>query len=88
VHIRRRAAPVLYCDFLSMYPTVCTLMGLWQFVIADGIGWRDSTGETRKLLDKLTIADLDNPRCVGPINHTGADISLGRYHAGPSIIWR
>jgi hypothetical protein len=32
------------CDFLSMYPTVCTLMRLWQFVIAKGITWRESTG--------------------------------------------
>jgi DNA polymerase type B, organellar and viral len=29
VHLRRIIAQVLYCDFLSMYPTVCTLMGLW-----------------------------------------------------------
>jgi hypothetical protein len=27
VHIRRQIAPVVHCDFLSMYPTVCTLMG-------------------------------------------------------------
>lgn len=37
VHIRRVVTPVLYCDFLSMYPTVCTLMGLWRFVIAKGV---------------------------------------------------
>ena len=36
VRFRRvRIAQVLYCDFLSMYPTVCTLMGLWRFVIAE-----------------------------------------------------
>jgi hypothetical protein len=34
VHIRRTIVPTLYCDFASMYPTVCTLMGLWWFVIA------------------------------------------------------
>jgi hypothetical protein len=32
-HIRKVAVPVVYVDFLSMYPTVNTLMGLWQFVI-------------------------------------------------------
>ena len=26
--------PVVYTDFLSMYPTVNSLMGLWRFVIA------------------------------------------------------
>jgi hypothetical protein len=34
VRWRREIRQVLYCDFLSMYPTVCTLMGLWHFVIA------------------------------------------------------
>lgn len=29
VHIRRQIVQVIHCDFLSMYPTVCTLMGLW-----------------------------------------------------------
>jgi hypothetical protein len=37
VHLRRTLCQVLYCDFLSMYPTVCTLMGLWRFVIAKGM---------------------------------------------------
>ena len=31
VHLRRVVCQVFYCDFLSMYPTVCTLMGLWRF---------------------------------------------------------
>ncbi|HZQ17468.1 MAG TPA: hypothetical protein VFA90_02015 [Terriglobales bacterium] len=33
-HIRRTAMPVVYTDFLSMYPTVNSLMGLWDFVTA------------------------------------------------------
>ena len=41
VHWRREIRQVLYCDFLSMYPTVCTLMGLWRFVIAQGMEWSD-----------------------------------------------
>jgi hypothetical protein len=28
VHLRRVVCQVFYCDFLSMHPTVCTLMGL------------------------------------------------------------
>lgn len=36
-HIRKHAVPVVYCDFLSMYPTVNALMGLWKFVIAKEI---------------------------------------------------
>lgn len=58
VHIRRNPVQVLYCDFLSMYPTVCTLMGLWRFVTAQGMDWHDSTEETRKFLDTITIPVL------------------------------
>jgi len=37
VHIRKVAVPVVYTDFLSMYPTVNRLMNLWTFVIAEKI---------------------------------------------------
>jgi hypothetical protein len=33
-HIRKIPVPVVYTDFRSMYPTVNSLMGLWNFVIA------------------------------------------------------
>jgi hypothetical protein len=33
-HIRKVPVPVVYVDFLSMYPTVNGLMNLWDFVIA------------------------------------------------------
>ena len=36
VRIRREIRQVMLCDFLSMYPTVCTLMRLWPFIIANG----------------------------------------------------
>lgn len=62
VHIRREVAQVLYCDFLSMYPTVCTLMNLWRFVIADGVDWHDSTAATQDFLDRVCPADLQNPK--------------------------
>ncbi|CAM3293805.1 DNA-directed DNA polymerase [Sphingomonas antarctica] len=58
VRIRRELRQVMLCDFLSMYPTVCTLMGLWQFVIADGMMWRDATGKTRDFLAAVDLAAL------------------------------
>jgi hypothetical protein len=61
VHLRRTICQVLYCDFLSMYPTVCTLMGLWRFVIAKGMTWRDATSETAEFLDRATLDDLQKP---------------------------
>jgi hypothetical protein len=36
-HIRKVAMPVVYTDFLSMYPTVNGLMDLWSFVTAKKI---------------------------------------------------
>jgi hypothetical protein len=33
-HIRKTPVPVVCVDFLSMYPTVNSLMGLWPFVVA------------------------------------------------------
>jgi transcriptional regulator with XRE-family HTH domain len=61
VHLRREVRQILYCDFLSMYPTVCTLMGLWQFVIAKEVRWHDSTEEATRFLGEVTLADLRDP---------------------------
>ena len=60
VHIRRTITPALYCDFASMYPTVCTLMGLWRFVIAQGVEDHDATEKTQAFLDGVQLADLQN----------------------------
>jgi hypothetical protein len=61
MHWRRVINQVLYCDFLSMYPTVCTLMGLWKFVIAKGVKWQDVTAETTEFLERVTLADFQQP---------------------------
>lgn len=62
VRQRRVITQVLYCDFTSMYPTVSTLMGLWQYVMAKGISWCDSTEPTKRFLEKIKIDDLQRPR--------------------------
>jgi len=61
VHFRRTVTPSIYCDFASMYPTVCTLMQLWRFVIGEGIDQEDSTEQTRKFLDVVDLDDLQKP---------------------------
>jgi len=61
VHLRRVISRVLYCDFLSMYPTVCTLMGLWSFVTSGRLAWTDTTSDVRPFLEHVTIDDLQNP---------------------------
>lgn len=53
VRLRRETHQVLYCDFKSMYPTVNALMGLWDFVIADGMTWSDTTKDTQDFLDRI-----------------------------------
>jgi hypothetical protein len=60
VHHRRINSQVRYCDFLSMYPTVCTLMRLWQFVIANGLKWQESTDKTSNYLNSVTLRELQD----------------------------
>ena len=68
VHIRREIVPVLHCDFLSMYPTVCTLMGLWRFVIAESMSWRDATDEVREFVEECDLAALRDPATWGRLH--------------------
>jgi hypothetical protein len=35
-------------------------MGLWQFVVAEGVESNETTAETRAFLDSVTLADLQN----------------------------
>lgn len=58
VRIRREITQVHYSDFRSMYPTVCTLMGLWRFVTAQNFQWQDWTKQAKDLLDRVTLEDL------------------------------
>ncbi len=60
-HIRRQIVPVTYLDVLSMYPTVCALMGLWRLVIAREVEVEDATREAQASLETLTLEDLYRP---------------------------
>jgi hypothetical protein len=57
-HRRREVVRTLYCDFASMYPTVCTLMGLWRFVIAKGVATSDATDWTQSFLNDIEAEKL------------------------------
>jgi hypothetical protein len=59
--IRKVPVPVVYLDFLSMYPTVCSLMQLWRFYTCERIAVVDATGEVRTLLRSLTLDDCFDP---------------------------
>lgn len=61
-HIRKVPVPVVYTDFLSMYPTVNSLMGLWRFVTAHRIKVVEHCQkEIRTFLSGLTADDLFDP---------------------------
>jgi len=59
--IRRVSVPVVYLDFLSMYPTVNALMGLWRHVTAGRIEVEDATDEIRALVERVQAADCVDP---------------------------
>ena len=61
VRHRREVVIVRYLDFLSMYPTVCTLQGLWRFFIAEGVTWTDATKDVRVFLSQVTLEDMRKP---------------------------
>lgn len=44
-NIRKVAVPVVYTDFLSMYPTVNSLMNLWKFVTAEKVAVEEHCAE-------------------------------------------
>lgn len=59
---RRQPCEVIYADFLSMYPTVCTLMGLWGVVTAHGVTWDDATEDVRELLGATQLDQWQHPQ--------------------------
>lgn len=62
-HIRKLPVPIVYCDFLSMYPTVNSNMGLWNFVIATRV--RVVTNCVKGIEAFLRRVDLDLLFCRG-----------------------
>jgi hypothetical protein len=62
-HIRKTPVPVVYTDFLSMYPTVNSLMGLWAFVTAKEIKIVENCAKTvTKLLKAISVDLLFDPK--------------------------
>ena len=61
VRIRRDIREVIHCDFKSMYPTVNSLMELWELVISEGVEIEDTTEETRRFLEHIILEDLQRP---------------------------
>lgn len=61
-HIRKVPVPVVYTDFLSMYPTVNSLMGLWRYVTARKIKvTRVPVNEIVAFLKRTSAKELFDP---------------------------
>ncbi len=61
VRIRRAIMPVVYCDFLSMYPTVNALLGTVELLRARKARVVDCTDDVRELLAAMTVDALFEP---------------------------
>ena len=62
-HIRKVPVPVVYTDFLSMYPTVNSLMGLWSYLTAETIEiLPGDIAETVDFLRTITPETLFDPQ--------------------------
>lgn len=59
--IRNVPVPVVHTDFVSMYPTVNALMGLWNFVTADSLEVVDFTDGAKALLAEATLDAYFDP---------------------------
>ena len=62
VRIRKTIMPIVYTDFLSMYPTVQTLMQIEQLLNASSLDMVDATAEVQDFLDRVTADDLLRPQ--------------------------
>jgi hypothetical protein len=60
VRVRLAEVPVVHTDFVSEYPTVLILMGIWDFLIAKRLAVKAATREVRRLLAEI----LKNPESM------------------------
>jgi len=56
--IRKTPVPVTYLDCTSTYPTLFSLMGMYSFLTAEKIEISDTTRQTQKFLDGITLQDI------------------------------
>lgn len=59
--IRRAWVPVVHLDFTSMYPTVDSLMGLWEMLVAERVEVVEETEATREFVEGVTFEALFDP---------------------------
>ena len=90
----RVPVPVIHTDFLSMYPTVCLLLDVWDMLTCSQLQAReldqDEIEQLQAELDALTVDELLKPetwkrlRGVALIDPNGARLPLRRRWDGQS----
>ncbi len=55
IRIRHTPVPIVYTDFLSQYPTVNTLLGLWRLLTAKKLLVREATRDVKTLLKSVDV---------------------------------
>src|SRR5262249_8067475 len=55
--IRNTPVPVVLTDFSSQYPTVNSLLGNPEILVAESLSFEDATKDVRTLLEKITFED-------------------------------
>jgi hypothetical protein len=93
--IRRTPVPVVYLDFLSMYPTVNGLLGLWDLGTCEHVEIVDATEQIRRLLASLTLEECYAPQTwkqfvgLAEIEPDGDILPVrARYAHSPSADWQ
>jgi hypothetical protein len=91
--IRQVPVPVVYLDFLSMYPTVCSLLGIWRLLTCARIAVEDATAEVTALLAGITADRCLDPALwrdfVGLVQlEPEGDILPVRAHYGGEAAWQ
>jgi hypothetical protein len=59
--IRKTHAKVSILDFVSQYPSLFLLLGLYDFLIAERVDYLDDTENVKRFVDNITLSDLRNP---------------------------
>jgi hypothetical protein len=60
-HIRITGVPVVHTDFISQYPTVSVLLGLWNLITAKRLTTVDCTEEAQRLLNHASVEKYLDP---------------------------
>lgn len=61
--IRSTPMPVVLLDFSSQYPTINSLLGNPEVLIAERLSFDDATSEVRRLLEDITLNKCFDPDC-------------------------